>query len=464
MLKPLPIAVALSALIALPAAHAGVDLIAVDGLSSSQSDLSTETAAPLENGVPGNQLGGIGSGLAYAGNGTFLALPDRGPNAVSYNAAVSDTTSYIDRFQTITMSLAPAAPGSALPFELTPVLAATTLLHASDNLAYGKGASAGLGNGAPALNAANATHYFTGRSDNFNARLISTHSLDARLDPESIRVNNDGQSVFVSDEYGPYIYQFDRATGLRTHAWTLPGKFAVSHLDAVGDNEISGNTAGRVANKGMEGLAISPDGRFLVGAMQSPLLQDGGTAAAYTRIVRLDLATGRVREYAYPLTNIGTASKPKYPTVSEILAVNDHVFLVDERDGKGFGDGSTAAYKMVYRIDLWGADTVNTISGEAQLAPHALTKTPFLDLVANLGAHGIAATEVPAKLEGMAFGPDVHIGGVRKHTLFVANDNDFVPTVTDSLHPSGAPNPNLFYVFAFGAADLPGYQAQALGD
>jgi hypothetical protein len=44
-----------------------------------------------------------------------------------------------------------------------------------------------------------------------------------------------------------------------------------------------------------------------------------------------------------------------------------------------------------------------------------------------------------------------------KHTLFIANDNDFTGTVTDSLHPSGIDNPNQFFVFAIDARDLPTY-------
>jgi hypothetical protein len=50
-------------------------------------DLSGRTDT-LENGNPQNTLGGLGSGLAYAGGNTFLAVPDRGPNAVSYNSNV----------------------------------------------------------------------------------------------------------------------------------------------------------------------------------------------------------------------------------------------------------------------------------------------------------------------------------------------------------------------------------------
>ena len=75
------ISLLLMTLFATPAAYASVDLIAMGSLSGSFSDLSTQTSGLLENGVAGNLLGGLGSGLAYAGNNTFIATPDRGPNA-----------------------------------------------------------------------------------------------------------------------------------------------------------------------------------------------------------------------------------------------------------------------------------------------------------------------------------------------------------------------------------------------
>src|SRR5215472_15211482 len=108
-------------------ADAAVDLIASGSISGTYEDFAIETAAPLENGIPGNRLGGMGSGLAYAGGNTFLALPDRGPNAKAYNSAVDDTVSYINRFHTVAMSLTPSG-GGALPFVLTPTLTATRLL------------------------------------------------------------------------------------------------------------------------------------------------------------------------------------------------------------------------------------------------------------------------------------------------------------------------------------------------
>lgn len=435
---------------------AGVDLVAIGSISGSRADLSRATAGPLENGVAGNLLGGVGSGIDYAGFQLFVAVPDRGPNAVAFDAAGDDTTSYIDRVQTLFMDLTPAAPGGDLPFTLRPFLVDTTLLSSLAPLHYGSGASVGLGDGTPAIDRGRLTHHFTGRSDGFAAATPSTDAADARLDPESVRLSRDDLRMFVSDEYGPHVYEFDTLTGVRVRSFTLPPELAVSAKSPQGDPEITGNTTGRVANKGMEGLALTPDGRTLVGAMQSPLIQDGGTDGQFTRIVTIDLRSGRVHQFAYPLTNIGTAKKPKYPTISEILAINDHEFLVDERDGKGRGDDSTAAFKNIFHIDLDGAADVTGIAGEANLAGAAVPKTLFVDLVALFTAHGIAAIDIPAKLEGITFGPDVTVGGQRRHTLWVANDNDFLGHIVDTNHPEGIDNPNQFFVLAIDPAVVPG--------
>ena len=452
----------IASLFVVSSAHATVDLIAKGQLSGTTGDLSRETVAPLENGAPGNLFGGIGSAMTYAGCTNFIAVPDRGPNAIPFNPAIDDTASYINRFQTLNLQLSHAPSGADLPYVLTPKLTATTLLHTSDQLVYGNGAAAGVPNGAPKLNKTHHTSYFTGRSDNFDPTRRSTNPLDARLDPESVRISNDGDSVYISDEYGPYIYRFDRQTGRRIDVIKVPDSFAVTTLSPVGATEISANTVGRVANKGMEGLAISPDGRTLFGAMQSPLLQDGGTNAAFTRILRIDLRTGKMQQFAYQLTNIGTDAKPNFTTISDVVAVNDHVLLMDERDGKGLGDDSTAKFKKVFRIDLDDAQDVSQASGATGLQPFALQKTLFLDVVAVLSAHGLDPKDIPAKLESLTFGPDIKIGGKRKHTFLIANDNDFIGVVTDTNHPSGIANPNQFFVFAVDPSDVPGYEPQQL--
>src|SRR5947207_1332828 len=137
----------LAATLGAPPASATITLIAdgtlTDSAAGHLADLSGLTGT-LENGAPANLLGGLGSGIAFAGGNTFLAVPDRGPNATPYNSKVDDTVSYINRFQTVTMSLTPnstpSSPGAALPFTLTPTLTATTLLSSPTPLTYDSGA------------------------------------------------------------------------------------------------------------------------------------------------------------------------------------------------------------------------------------------------------------------------------------------------------------------------------------
>jgi len=426
----------LASVFAAPSAHADFVLLANGSLNQS-SDLSG-LSGNLENGVPANVLGGIGSGIAYAGGNTFIAVPDRGPNAAVYNAAIDNTTSYISRFQTVNMALTANPVGSPLAFSLTPTLANTTLLSSSTPLNYGTGAGLGVGSGAPSQNTAS-KYYFTGRSDNFGVGNSGTPA-NARFDPEGVRVSPDGKSVFISDEYGPYVRQFDRSTGQLVKTFTLANNLNVSTLSAVGQTEIDNNTSGRVANKGMEGLAITPDGKTLVGVMQAPLIQDAaiGSTSKMVRIVTIDVATGATHQYGYNLTS-GSG-------VSEIVAINDHQFLLDERDGKGLGDGSAAKIKQFFKVDLTGATDITNLTGNAANNA-AVNKTLVVDLVKILKANGFAEKDIPAKIEGISFGQDVLVNGVLEHTLWVSNDNDFVP---------GTAGPNQFFVLGFKDRDLSG--------
>jgi Esterase-like activity of phytase len=447
--KPTALFIALNTLFITSALQAAPQLIAIGTLNSSSAGANKDLSGLnniLENGVSGNNLGGIGSGLAWAGGNTFLAVPDRGPNATAYagGAVVDNTSSYVARFQTLNLTLTPSASGSALPYTLTPLLTGTTLLSSPTALNYGS--TAGLPNAIPANNTAN-QNFFTGRSDGFVAGL-STNPNNARLDPEAIRVSNDGKTVFIADEYGPYVRQFDRTSGQLVRTYNLPNTFAVSNQTSTSATEISGNTSGRVTNKGMEGLAITPDGKKLIGFMQSPLIQDGGDGGQYNRIVTIDIASGAVQQFAYN-NKIGS----KTYNSSEILAVNDKQFLVLERDGKGLGDGSTAVIKQLQLVDLTNAQDVSNVSGATALAALAVNPSLFLDLRAALNAIGITDDQIPAKLEGAAFGDDILIAGQLKHTLFIANDNDFIPDVA---------GPNKFFAFAFSDADLPGFQNQKI--
>ncbi|MFI5609506.1 esterase-like activity of phytase family protein [Amycolatopsis sp. NPDC051903] len=159
-------------------------------------------------------------------------------------------------------------------------------------------------------------------------------------DSEGLVAERDG-TFWVSDEYGPFITHF-RADGR-----------AIERLSPF-DGTLPSELKYRVPNKGMEGLALTPDGRTLVGIMQSALQQPDLTKkpgnVTTLRIVTVDLKTRATHEYLYLLDDpddTGTA-------VSEITALSATKFLVDERDG----DFEPGAFKKLYQIDLTGATDV----------------------------------------------------------------------------------------------------------
>jgi hypothetical protein len=394
------------------AAHAGIRLIARASIPGTAADRSGLTGT-LENGVPANRLGGFGSAIAYTGGGsTFIALSDRGPNAKPYDPAVDNTTSYASRFHTFRLALR-QTPGAALPYALDATLVSTTLLRME------RGGS------------------FTGRSDAFEPGRPSSWAGNARLDPEGLRVSRDRRGVFIADEYGPYLYRFDRANGKRTAAYALPDYYAVAKPGPAGRSETTANVRGRVANRGMEGLAITPDGKALVGIMQSPLIQDGGVGGLQARLVAIDVASGARREYVYALDNGDNM-------LSEILAVNQREFLVVERDGL---EGAKAAFKRIYRIGLAPADDVAGREALPAAGVRPVSKSLFIDLLDP--RHGLAGAGFPARIEGLAFGPDVVMQGRKRRTLYVTSDNDYLEN-----------EPTELFVFAIDASDLRAYRPQ----
>ncbi|MEZ0257535.1 MAG: esterase-like activity of phytase family protein, partial [Chthoniobacter sp.] len=285
-------------------------------LNGTQTDQSGLPAIILEDGAsPQNALNGIGSGLTYAGGNLFYGLCDRGPNKVVYSggAAVDNTQSYDCRVQQLSINLTPIGSpdvnGKYASYAVGVTNPATTLLKNPSGTIY-TGISSGIANG-------------------------------LRFDPEGVRVAPDG-TFWVSDEYGPFVRHFNRQ-GQQIGVLTLPAGFTIANPDPKGANEIANNTSGRVNNKGMEGIAISPDGKTLVGIMQSPLIQDGGLASTNVRIVVWDLTnpTATPKQYLYQLDGTAFAN-------SEILAVNNHKFIIDERDATA---GNTCV-KLLYQVDL----------------------------------------------------------------------------------------------------------------
>jgi hypothetical protein len=378
----------------------------------------------LEDGLPANRGGGFGSGMAYnPNNGTYYLTPDRGPNAVPYSggAPVDNTISYQTRVQqyglTVNTGSGPGGSGGPVSYSLL----GTVLLSTQG--------------GTP----------ITGLSSNFANR----------FDPESIRISRDGKSFYISDEYGPYVAEFNIQTGQRIRNFTLPTGFTIANPSGIGASELpAANTSGRQANRGGESLAISPDGTKLFMAVQNPLIQDGALNGSNQRrgtnirIVQFDVESGLPeKQFLYELGNgTGTGSNGGSALgINDMVAINDHEMLVIERDGLS---GSSATVKRIVKIDLTGATDISGIAALPQNGiPGGVTpvsKSTFIDLLDP--AFGLAGSTFPEKIEGLAFGPDLIDG---RHVLLVSSDNDFLSA-----------NPTHIYAFAIDAADL-NYVAQA---
>ncbi len=282
---------------------AGITLIGkglVPGAALDKSGLAGNIcqAGNPTNCVPQALFGGFGSALTYTGhNHVYIAAPDRGPFDGLTDAP------YLDRVHFLKITTDPDAP---FP-NISVALLATRLLRNERGQAL------------------------VGAAGSFNP---NNERGSLRFDPEGIRVGFFG-TFFISDEYGPNVFEFD-LFGRLLRRLNVPSKFKIENPSADPNAELLLNTSGRQANRGMEGLAISPNDRFLFGIMQNALLQDNGLNPGTTdrlglnnRILKIDLLTGRKHEYVYVLDAINRGQG-----VSEILAINDHEFLVVERDNR----------------------------------------------------------------------------------------------------------------------------------
>ena len=244
--------------------------------------------------------------------------------------------------------------------------------------------------------------------------------LGNAFDPEGIVVNPKTGNLLVSDEYGASVYEFDRS-GKLVREYIVPANIKPTVAGGTANYDPDANTAGRRTNRGFEGLAISPDGNFAYAMLQSAMVNEGGGSGVYNRIVKFDTATGKaVAQYAYK-----TEGSSQGRGISAIVAINDHEFLVLERNNRGVGSGSelTPQNKKVYKIDIAGADDISALvmtGGVFTGKTVTKTTTPFLDL----GADTLAALggAVPEKWEGLSIGPKLADGSF---VMLSGTDNDY---------------------------------------
>jgi hypothetical protein len=253
--------------------------------------------------------------------------------------------------------------------------------------------------------------------------------LGRSLDPEGFVVNPVSGNFLVSDEYGPSLLEFGR-DGQLLRRFTVPDNL----LPKVGTGtDYSATpptlTSGREPNRGFEGLAISPDGRYSYAVLQNGAVQDGWSSASrglYTRIVKFDNQSGQaVAQYAYKLDSAAQGRG-----ISALVALGNDRFMILERNNRGVGVGATlaGADKNVFMIDLAGASDVSGINlpatGDLPAGVLAVSKgAKLIDLDANtLAALG---NRSPEKWEGLAVGPRLANG---QYLVLAGTDNDYSVT------------------------------------
>ena len=206
------------------------------------------------------------------------------------------------------------------------------------------------------------------------------------LDNEAIVRLPDG-SMFICDEYGPNIYRF---SARRQAAVGAPSRrrpcvpMRKGAPNFASDNPGPGAAepdpkdpdTGRQNNQGLEGMALTPDGKFLIAVLQSATRQDGGDSGATRQNTRAlvydasDLAHLKLaHEYVVPLPAFKDAKgKTKVAAQSEIVALSDTAFLMLARDsgnGQGLKD-DTSLYRQINVVDVSAA---TDIAGGAFDAP-----------------------------------------------------------------------------------------------
>ena len=233
-------------------------------------------------------------------------------------------------------------------------------------------------------------------------------------DPEGIAFDERRQQLYWSSE-GERIVK-DPNRPLLLDPWvrvagldgSFRGQYALPPMLSMSLQDTGPRT-----NRALEGLTLTPSGRFLFAGMEDPGFNDGSPptadAGALTRVTRFDVSTGTaIAQYAYPLDPI-TAPNGEANGLSDLVALDDDNFLAIERS---HGSRNVA---RIYRVSTAGADNVLDRPSLTDAPPTAMTKS----LVADLST--MPQVQQLDNVEGITLGPKLSDG--RQVVVLVTDDN-----------------------------------------
>ncbi|PWV98557.1 phytase-like protein with esterase activity [Paenibacillus cellulosilyticus] len=247
------------------------------------------------------------------------------------------------------------------------------------------------------------------------------------LDIEGLAYNAQDDTFWISDEYGPSIAHVKR-DGTLIERIVPQGWASQVETPLVPARETLPAVYNKLRqNRGAEAVGITQDGKYMFMAMQNALRNPDKTMdnSRQVRIIKFDLSTLKpIAEFVYQLED---ASQFKDLVqgdivVSDLVVVNDHTLLIDERD-KFSGD--KAQLKRIYAVDLTNATNVLGKYDDDKAAGKTLEQMTVADLKAN----SIKPVSKRTVLDSVEFKfPYEKIEGVtltNGDTLTIVNDNDF---------------------------------------
>lgn len=225
------------------------------------------------------------------------------------------------------------------------------------------------------------------------------------LDVESVRKDRAG-NLWFGEEFGPFLVKAD-AGGTVQNVFRTPNVLGlgVNAFVQSPSNPIPTGANNLPGSGGFEGMALNASGSKLYTLLERPLTTDAEQKRLL--IQEFDLAsetfTGGV--FGYKLDAAGT-------NIGDMTAIDDHQFLVIERNGITATSASGTPFKKIFKIDMQQLDA----NGFAQ-------KTELVDLMNiadpdDLNGDGSTSFTFPfVTIEDLLV--------IDANTLLVVNDNNF---------------------------------------
>jgi alkaline phosphatase len=239
-----------------------------------------------------------------------------------------------------------------------------------------------------------------------------------------------GGGYIVVEEYSPSVVIVD-ANGKVTRRYTPQGKTLPGASYPVSDT-LPAILSQRRANRGFEGVAVTPDGLTAYTVMQSPLGPTGAGAptrdSRVVRLIRMDISdplnmqvTGQFLVKMSPVSTYPAGNTQRALKISAVTWVNENKFLFLERSDELLSGTNIGGAKLVL-VDISSATDINGTALAATLTPEAVTTdlaalgvTPATSAVVFSNEQTPEITDF--KLEGLAI--------LTPNEVAISNDNDF---------------------------------------